>query len=75
MAVAHFGQKGARVPVRVMGLLAVIVCVPAVSLFLFITIFGVGWAALERRDTAIVAGCPHLAVSKGRIKGIIIGIK
>jgi hypothetical protein len=44
---AYYGRrayrpKGARVRVRVMGLLAVIVCVPAASLFLFITIFGVG---------------------------------
>jgi len=37
-----FRSKGARIPVRVLGLLAVIVCAPAAILFLFVTIFGVG---------------------------------
>ena len=37
-----FRSKGARVPVRGMGLLAVIVCAPAAILGLVITIFGVG---------------------------------
>ena len=37
-----FRSKGARVPVRVVGLLAVIVCAPSAILFLVITVFGVG---------------------------------
>jgi hypothetical protein len=37
-----FRSKGARIPVRVAGLLAVIVCTPSALLFLVITIFGVG---------------------------------
>ena len=37
-----FRSKGARVPVRVAGLLAAIVCTPSALLFLVITIFGAG---------------------------------
>jgi hypothetical protein len=37
-----FRSKGTRVPVRLMGLLAVIICTPSAIVFLFITIFGVG---------------------------------
>jgi hypothetical protein len=37
-----FRSKDASVPVRALGLLAVIVCVPSALCFLFITIFGIG---------------------------------
>ena len=44
---AYYGRRAVRsqsagVSVRILGLLAVVVCAPAAILFLFITIFGVG---------------------------------
>lgn len=37
-----FRTKDARRPVRAVGLLAVIICLPSALLFLFITVFGIG---------------------------------
>jgi hypothetical protein len=37
-----FRSKSARIPVRVVGLLAVTICTPSAIVFLIITIFGVG---------------------------------